>query len=128
MSSSERTPTLATPAPASEPSGEPVAATTGPAHSTLFRRPGVVPSQTANPRDSARREWLLEHVARRQARREATVALVRSSHLPEAAAADPQLQTELGRLLAFLKQSPGSADLDGADPAGIAASVRPPAR
>lgn len=127
MSSSERTPTLATPAPASEPSGEPVAAT-GPAHSLLFRRPGIVPSQAASPRDSARREWLVEHVARRHARREATVALVRSSHLPDAAEADPQLQTELGRLLAFLKQTPGAADLDGADAAGIAASVRPAAR
>ena len=125
MSSSERTPTLATP-PESEPTGEPVADTSA-APALLFRRPGVAPAQAASARDSARREWLMEHVARRNARR-ATVALLRSRHLPDAAAVDPELQTELGRLLAFLKQTPGAADLEGADPASIAASVRPPAR
>lgn len=126
MSSSERNPTLATP-PESDPTGEP-AADAGAAHPLLFRRPGVAPSQAASPRDSARRDWLLEHVARRHARRQATVALVRSRHLPDAAAADPQLQTELSRLLAFLKQTPGACELEGADPASIAASVRPNTR
>lgn len=81
----------------------------------IFRRPGVAPSVTASPRDSARREWLLDHVARRQARREATVALMRSSHLADAAAADPQLQSELSRLMAFLRDAPGAA---GQDPEG----------
>ena len=65
---------------------------------------------TANARDTARREWLLDHLTRRQARRDATVALVRSRHLPDAAAADPQLQSELSRLMAFRRQSPGAGD------------------
>jgi hypothetical protein len=125
MSSSERNPTLTTP-PVSAPSGEP-AADNGASHATLFRRSGVAPALVANSRDRERREWLMEHVARRHARR-ATVALLRSRHLPDAAAADPELQTELARLLNFLKQAPGTADLDGADVANIAASVRPPAR
>ncbi len=78
----------------------------------IFRRPGVAPNVTASPKDNARREWLLDHVARRQARRDATVALMRSQHLADAAAADPQLQSELSRLMAFLRDAPAAADRD----------------
>ncbi|NIM43156.1 MAG: hypothetical protein GTN84_18100 [Hydrogenophaga sp.] len=105
----------ATAAPAHEVA-DPSTPAIGPASGNLiFRRPSVAPSAAANPRDSARREWLLDHVARRQARRDATVALMRSSHLADAAAADPQLQSELSRLMAFLRDAPGSA---GHDPEG----------
>lgn len=102
----------ATAAPANEEAGRPTAA--APAVSApgqlIFRRPGVAPSAAASPKDSARREWLLDHIARRQARRDATVALMRSSHLADAAAADPQLQSELSRLMAFLRDTPAPAD------------------
>jgi len=43
------------------------------------------------------------------------VALMRSSHLADAAAADPQLQSELSRLMAFLRDAPGSAGHDPED-------------
>jgi len=105
----------ATAAPAND-EADPSTPDSSPARGNLiFRRPGVAPSVTASPRDSARREWLLDHVARRQARRDATVALMRSSHLADAAAADPQLQSELSRLMAFLRDAPGSAGHDPED-------------
>jgi len=99
----------ATAAPAHEAADQPMPDTSPARGNLIFRRPGVAPSAAANPRDSARREWLLDHLARRQARRDATVALMRSSHLADAAAADPQLQSELSRLMAFLRDAPGSA-------------------
>ncbi|HSX92967.1 MAG TPA: hypothetical protein VLG41_08605 [Hydrogenophaga sp.] len=105
----------ATAAPANAEADQPTPDTSPVRGNLIFRRPGVAPSVAANPRDSARREWLLDHVARRQARRDATVALMRSSHLADAAAADPQLQSELSRLMAFLRDAPGPA---GPDPEG----------
>jgi len=102
----------ATAVPANEEADQPTTAADTLRGNLIFRRPGVAPSAAANPRDSARREWLLDHVARRQARRDATVALMRSSHLADAAAADPQLQSELSRLMAFLRDAPGTAGPD----------------
>ena len=107
----------ATAAPATDEAGAAHRAAAPQGH-LIFRRPGGAPTVTANARDAARREWLLDHLARRQARRDATVALMRSRHLPDAAAADPQLQSELSRLMAFLRQSPGAGDTpaDGEPP------------
>jgi hypothetical protein len=108
----------ATAAPTNDEADQPAPATGSTHGNLIFRRPGVAPSVAANPRDSARREWLLDHVARRQARRDATVALMRSSHLADAAAADPQLQSELSRLMAFLRDAPGPAAPDAEGGAG----------
>ena len=104
----------ATAAPATDEAGAAHQAAAPQGH-LIFRRPGVAHPVTANARDTARREWLLDHLTRRQARRDATVALVRSRHLPDAAAADPQLQSELSRLMAFLRQSPGAGDTPADD-------------
>lgn len=119
MSTNAPTSDDATTTPPTEEMGQSTPAAQGVPGNLIFRRPGVAPSITASPKDNARREWLLDHVARRQARRDATVALMRSSHLADAAAADPQLQTELSRLMAFLRDAPGSAqshqDANGGD-------------
>lgn len=106
----------ATAAPATDEAG-PANQAAAPQGHLIFRRPGVAPTVVANARDAARREWLLDHLARRQARRDATVALMRSRHLPDAAAADPQLQSELSRLMAFLRQAPGAGDMPADDEA-----------
>ena len=62
----------------------------------------------------ARRVRLIEGVARRRLRLDATISLVRSRHLADAAQADPQLQGVLRKLIDFV-HAPGRQPRPPAD-------------
>jgi hypothetical protein len=91
----------ATATDASDPAA-PGAPTALPGGRTLFARPGADKPAAPDARAQARRHHLQAHAERAQARREALLALLRSSALGELVRVDPQLQRDVAKLMAFV--------------------------
>jgi hypothetical protein len=75
-----------------------------PEGTTLYLRTATLEApRVVTAAAQARRARLIESVARRRLRLDATISLVRSRHLADAAQADPQLQGDLRKLIDFVQ-------------------------